>query len=203
MKNTRTAFILVLAAVTWLVFAGCASAPPAAPLAPAPVTEPAPLVPEPIAVVTEPAPPAPEPIAVVTEPVIEEEPVAEVIEQPVQPGQPDKTERQALAEEERQEALKALARADEVQGKNAEKTAYNTASSVFANGDRNMGKEAWDAAYFDFHSARESFDLLAARVKDKRQQALEALNRSKMRANESEAFALAADAIAPLSGEGE
>jgi hypothetical protein len=135
-------------------------------------------------VVTEPIP----------EPIVEAAPVEET---PVE----EVTGKQILAEEERQEALKAMAQADEVQGRNAEKIAYNTAASVFANGDRNMGKKDWDAAYFDFHSARESFTLLTARVKDRRQQALDALSRSKMRANESESFALAADSVAPQGGE--
>jgi hypothetical protein len=133
-------------------------------------------------------------MAVVEEMVVEEVSAAEISDEP---------NKQALAEEERGEALKAMAQADEARANTSEKVAYNNAASVFANGERNMGKEDWDAAYFDFHSARESFDLLTARVGDKRREALEALARSKMRASESEAFALAADNIAPLTGEAE
>jgi type IV secretory pathway VirB10-like protein len=195
-KKIQIALIFIPAAALWLVFAGCASRP-SAPAAP----EPAPLVEAPVAVVTEPIVEE-APVAVVPEPVVEETPVVALTEPVVEEAPAaEVNEKQALAEEERQEALKALARADEVQGKNAEKIAYNTAASVFANGDRNMGKQDWDAAYFDFHSARESFDLLTVRVTDRRQQALNALNRSKVRADESEAFALAADSIAPQSEE--
>jgi hypothetical protein len=167
MKNSRISCVLVPVVAGWLVFVGCASAPP-------------------------PAKPVPEPIAVVMELPVAEEPVAEIIEKE---NQPEQSDRQTLAEEERAEALKAMARADEVQGKNVEKEAYHDASSVFANGERNMGKEDWDAAYFDFHGARESFDLLTERVADKRRQALDALARSKTRTRESEAFALALDKI--------
>jgi hypothetical protein len=199
--TTRKALVIFGAILAWAILANCASTPPVSAAAP-----------------------APEVIVATTTDEFGEDKLTDFGEDKVDdaivdvtPAAPgitgddndtladnaidDEDTKKLLAQGERDKALAAMARADELKGKTAGKQAYAAGASAFRNGDKNMGFADYDAARFDFHSAAETFNLLADTLVTKRAQALDALARAQIRSTEAEAFALAADAVSPLAPE--
>jgi hypothetical protein len=100
---------------------------------------------------------------------------------------------EALAE--RAAALEAKVRADGIKAAITEQDAYGEAVALFAEGDSSLKSADIEAALLNYKDARETFEAVFERVSKKREQAIEAIRLATLRAQESENFALEADAI--------
>ena len=182
MKTTKKVATTAYAVIGWFLLTSCVSKPAAE-------------------VYVEDVVPEPTPVSrvelVASAVIVADEVAAEEIADEPLIDENDPNAARLLAERDRARALKAMARADELLGATAAKQQYGTANAAFKNGDKNFAKEDYEAARFDFHSAAESFNLLADSLESKRQIAADALSRAKVRVADSEAFALAADAAIP------
>jgi hypothetical protein len=101
----------------------------------------------------------------------------------------------AEAQADRNAAVQAKARADGIKSAVTEKDSYAEAVASLAAGDDMVESGDIEAARSSYQTARDSFDAIFARVSKKRDEAAEAMRLAALRARESAAFALQADAI--------
>lgn len=103
-----------------------------------------------------------------------------------------------LSNSERTAALQVKDQADEIKANKAAKDEYAVATLKFSQADANFAQSNFEDSYNGFSQAHMDFQSILTTVTEKRNAALEAIERAKQRELEVSQYAEQADTIAPL-----